>query len=165
MKTTVGLFGTCSNSKWRESFIKEYKQRKIDFFNPDLGDDWTPDAAENENKHLMEDDIILFPVLAESLGFGSLGEIGFSIMNVMKNVMSGSNQYLIVLIDNECDMKDASEEDLKLSRNTRKIIKSKVEDVDHPNVFLVNSLDKMKELSFRLVALVEQHNKLKKDFS
>lgn len=161
---TVGLFGTCANSNWRDSFIKEYKQRKIDFFNPDLGDDWTPDAAEDENKHLNEDDIILFPVLAESLGFGSLGEIGFSIMNVMNHILTGHNQFLVVLIDDECDMEDASKEDIKLSKNTRKIIKSKVEDVDHPNVFLVKTLDEMKELSFRLVALVEQHAKLKKDF-
>ena len=61
-------------------------------------------------------------------------------------------------------MEGASTEDIKLSDNTRKIIKSKVEDVDHPNVFLVNTLDEMKELSFRLVALVEQHANLKKKF-
>lgn len=165
MKITVGLFGTCANSTWREPFIKEYKQRKIDFFNPDLGDDWTPDAAEDENRHLMEDDIILFPVLSWSHGFGSLGEIGFSIMTVMNNVLEGSNQYLIVLIDDKCEMKDADAETIKQSNNTRKIIKSKVEDVKHPNVFLVNTLDEMKELSFRLVALAEQHAKLRKDFS
>lgn len=164
MKTTVGMFGTCSGSTWREPFIKEYKQRKIDFFNPDLGDDWTPDATENENIHLIEDNIVLFPVLAESLGFGSLGEIGFSMLTVLKNVMTGHNQYLIVLIDDKCEMEGASTEDIKLSDNTRKIIKSKVEDVDHPNVFLVNTLDEMKELSFRLVALVEQHANLKKKF-
>ena len=163
--TTIGLFGTCANSKWRDPFIKEYKQRKIDFFNPDAGDSWHPGMVKDENKHLLSDDIILFPVLAESLGFGSLGEIGFSIMNVVNSIVKrGSNQYLVVLIDDECDMKDASEEDLKLSKNTRALIKSKVKDVDHPNIFLVDKLSEMKELSFRLVALCEQQERLKKDF-
>ena len=161
---TIGLFGTCANSKWRDPFIKEYKQRKIDFFNPDLGDDWTPAAVDNENKHLMEDDIILFPILKESLGFGSLGEVGFSVLNVLTNFVSGSKQYLIVLIDDECTMEDASEEDIKLSKNTRAIIKSKMKAQDNPNMFVVDSLDEMKDLSFRLVALCEQHDKLNKDF-
>lgn len=164
MKTTVGMFGTCSGSTWREPFIKEYKQRKIDFFNPDLGDKWTPKDAENENVHLAEDSIILFPVLAESLGFGSLGEIGFSIATLMQNMSNGSNQFLVILIDKKCTMKDADADNIELSNNTRKIIKSKVEDVDHPNVFLVDTLGEMKELSYRLVALVEQHANLKKKF-
>jgi len=68
----VGLFGTCDNSKWRDEFIAAYDVLGVDCFNPDAGDNWHHGLVEEENKHLLEDEIILFPVLAESLGFGSL---------------------------------------------------------------------------------------------
>lgn len=160
MNKCIGLFGTVDGSKWRESFIEEYNQRKIKWFNPDAGDDWHPGMIENENKHLKEDCIILFPVLSESLGTGSLGEIGFSVLNSFRSVINGNNQYLIVLIDEECTDERKTEEQRKNSSNARKLVRSKMADVNHPNVFLVDTLDQMKDLSLRLWALIEQQESM-----
>jgi len=156
MNNCIGLFGTVDGSKWRDPFIKEYDQRKINWFNPDAGDDWHPGMIKDENKHLNEDCIILFPVLSESLGSGSLGEIGFSVLNVFRNVTNGSNQHLIVLIDEECNDKRKTEEQRKNSSNARKLVRTKMADIKHPNVFLVETMDQMLNLSLRLWALNEQ---------
>lgn len=51
---SVGLFGTCDDSKWREPFIECYEASKIDYFNPDAGDNWHPGMIEDENWHLRE---------------------------------------------------------------------------------------------------------------
>lgn len=150
MRNTIGLFGTCDNSIWRNWFIAEYEKLGIDYFNPDAGDDWHPGMIKEENRHLNEDAIILFPVLGESLGQGSLGEIGFSINNVIRNISNGSNQYLIALIDDECTDSRKTSDEQKTSNNTRKLVKSKLLEVNHPNVFVVSSLDDMLELSLTL---------------
>ena len=81
MQNVIGLFGTCDGSKWRVPFIEALDELGIEWYNPDAGDNWEPWMAAEENRQLKEDHIILFPVLAESLGVGSLGEIGFSILN------------------------------------------------------------------------------------
>jgi len=106
----------------------------------------------------MEDKIILFPVLAESLGFGSLGEIGFSILNIKRNIENGSNQYLIVMIDDECTAVSATEDERKHSNRTRKLVKSKLEKVTHPNVLIVKNLDAMLIASLNLNQLVDAYD-------
>lgn len=161
MQHAIGLFGTCDNSKWREPFIKEYTARGIAFFNPDAGDNWHPGMIEDENRNLQEDHIILFPVLAESLGQGSLGEIGFSILNVLRNIQSGNNQFLVVLIEDDCTDQRKTADERKLSIKTRKLVKSKLLAVDHPNVFVVASLDDMLELSIALHYHAGRHDTLK----
>jgi len=150
MQNVIGLFGTCDNSKWREPFMQAYESHKIEFFNPDAGDNWHPGMIEDENRNLREDHIILFPVLGESLGVGSLGEIGFSVLNVLRNIQNGSNQYLIAMIDDVCTDERKTADERKTSDRTRKLVKSKLVDVRHPNVFVVDSLDDMLRLSIDL---------------
>lgn len=150
MRNTIGLFGTCDGSTWRNEFIAEYNLRNIDFFNPDAGANWHPGMIEDENRNLREDNIILFPVLGESLGLGSLGEIGFSILNVLHNIQNGNNQYLVVLIDDVCTDERKPESERKLSDKTRKLVKSKLLEVNHPNVFVVSTINDMLELSLML---------------
>lgn len=57
----VGLFGTCGGSKWRNNFMLKYNEMGINYFNPQV-DDWKPELAEIEAEHLVNDDIVLFPV-------------------------------------------------------------------------------------------------------
>lgn len=57
----IGLFGTCGTSKWRSTFIDHYNDEGINFFNPQVND-WKPEDAIKEAKHLAEDTVILFPV-------------------------------------------------------------------------------------------------------
>ena len=156
----VGLFGTCDNDPWRNSFMEHYKKSGVEYFNPDVGDDWHPGMVDDENKHLIEDTIILFPVLNSSLGTGSLGEIGFSVLNVVHNIQSGTPQSLVVLIDDECTNEKYSEAERNNSKNNRAIVKSKLAKVKHTSVFLVDSLDKMKTLADELIDLHETVNSI-----
>jgi len=155
-KITVGLFGTCGNSKWRDKFMVEYKAKGIDYFNPDAGDDWHPGMIADENKHLQEDNIILFPVTDETLGLGSLGEIGFSVLNAYRNINKGSGQYLIAMIDDECNDKQATDKERDHSVKTRKLTKSKLVDIEHPNVFVVKDIESMRKASISLVDVIRR---------
>ncbi len=151
----IGLFGTCDNSKWREDFIAAYEELDVAYFNPDAGDNWHPGLVEEENKHLVEDQIILFPVLSESLGLGSLGEIGFSVLNAIRNIENGAKQHLIVMIDDECTSESASESERNHSNRTRKLVKSKLLAVRHPNVVVVRNLNAMLVASQGLLKVEE----------
>lgn len=162
MKTIcVGLFGTCGNSTWREEFIESYEDRGIHYFNPDAGDNWHPGMIDDENRHLQEDDIILFPVLSETLGLGSLGEIGFSILNSIRNINEGSGQYLIVMIDDDCVDAKATENEKTLSIKTRKLVKSKLLKIKHPQVFVVTDMMDMKNASLELVDMISNHMEIR----
>lgn len=163
-KQCVGLFGTCDNSKWRDAFINYYVDNNIDFFNPDAGDNWHPGMIEDENRHLLEDDVILFPVLSESLGLGSLGEIGFSVMNVIRNIENGSNQHLVVMIDDECTSEKATDSEKNHSNRTRKLVKSKLLKVTHPYVIVVDNLEDMLTVSHALLEVNENLDKIKRVF-
>jgi len=164
---TVGLFGTCDNSKWRESFIKKYEEMGIKYFNPDI-EDWSErleasrrGECENptveENYYLNNAEVILFPVLAESLGSGSLGELGFSIKSVMRNINNGKRQFLIGLIDDECtDMRKTAEE-RKRSTKDRALVKSKFkESVCCPVITLVETLDDMMAMSMEVYDILAE---------
>lgn len=145
------MFGTCDSSQWRLPFIKRYDKERIAWFNPDAGENWHPGMIEEENFHLNNDEIILFPVLAESLGSGSLGEIGFSVQNVLRNIQNGRRQFLIALIDDDCTDMRKTEDERKRSIKDRKLVKSKLkQQVSCPVITLVNTLDEMMELSLSL---------------
>jgi len=64
-------------------------------------------------------------------------------MNVIRNIKQGSNQHLIVMIDDECSAKSATESEINHSNRTRKLIKSKLFNVRHPNVIAVRNPNAM----------------------
>ena len=147
---TVGLFGTCDNIRWRDPFMEKFDELGVNYFNP-MVDDWHPGLIEEENWMLNNAEIILFPVLAESLGSGSLGEIGFSVQNVIRNINNGKRQFLIALIDDDCtDMRKTDEERAR-SVKDRKLVKSKLKkSVSCPIITLVNTLDEMLHVALDL---------------
>lgn len=164
-KVCIGLFGTCDNIPWRVRFIEHYTGLGIEYFNPDAGDHWHPGLVEGENRHLREDEIILFPVLAESLGVGSLGEIGFSVLNVMRMILNGQKRYLVILIDDDCNDMRKDEGERKTSERTRALVKSKVlEYKDHPNIYLVETLNGMFDLSLELYQMLTQQIRIEDVF-
>lgn len=142
----IGLFGTCGDSVWRKLFMDAYEQLGIDFYNPQVKE-WTPDRAILEAEHLVSDDIILMPITGETYGLGSLAETGFSIIQGMKG-----GRYIVSMIDS-----DISEE-LKLSNPTlaRESLRSRAltlahaKHISHQNVFFVDSLEKMLDVSISL---------------
>ena len=150
-EVTIGLFGTCDGIPWRVPFIEQYEKEGIKYFNPDYGDDWHPGCIPEENYFLNNAEMILFPVLKESLGSGSLGEIGFSIQNVVRNIQSGKQQFLIVLIDDKCTDERKTEEERERSTKDRALVKSKLQErLSYPVITMVNTLEEMMDMSLEL---------------
>lgn len=161
---TIGLFGTCDNIRWRDPFMKAYEEKGIKYFNPMI-DDWSerlemsrkglcPNPTEEENYYLKNAEVILFPVLEDSLGHGSLGELGFSVNTVLRRILSGENQFLIALIDDKCTDERKNAEQRKDSTKNRALVKSKlIKAVSYPNIVLVNTLDEMFKMSFEMYDL------------
>lgn len=141
---TIGLFGTCGSSRWRDKFIEKYEELGYKYFNPQV-EDWKLEDAEIEAKHLVEDEIILFPVTGETHGFGSLAETGFSIMQAIK---TNANRFIVVYIDPKLDANiDPADPRSKDSIRTRALVRAHLKKNSHPNVFVVKDLETMLQLS------------------
>lgn len=162
MSITIGLFGTCGSSKWREPFMKAYKEQGINYFNP-VKEDWKVEDAQIEAEHLANDEIICFPVTDETYAFGSLGEVGFSILQAIK---LNQRREIIIMIDP--DMKSevingnspsagtaavVADQKRKDSIKARALVMAHLKKIDYPNVWIVKSLENMLKLSLHLHAL------------
>ena len=163
VEPVIGLFGTCGNSTWRNAFIKVYQAKGIKYFNPQRTD-WKHEHVAEENRHLMEDDIILFPVTSETCGVGSLGEIGFSVLESVRNLKT--DRYVVILIDNECKDPKADAKALKESVNARVLVKSKIMGClnNYKNVFLVENILDVLRVSLELHTHLLNINKIKKTY-
>lgn len=146
---TIGMFGTCGDSTFRqELLIPAYEARGISYFNPQVAD-WKPELAEVEAMHLASDQIILFPVLAETYGLGSLGEVGFSIAQAMRFDDRRDFVFLIdPVVSDELQAQDSKM--AKESNRMRALQRQHILRMDLPNVYLVNSLLDMLAVSMRL---------------
>jgi hypothetical protein len=147
-KPCIGLFGTCGDSKWRDAFIFRYDNLQINYYNPQVAD-WKPEDAAIEADHLINDDIILFPVTNETYGIGTLAEIGFSIISVLR---STENRFVIIYIDTKLSEALIANNAVavKESMHSRMLVLAHLKKIKHPNVFLVDSLDEMLGLSVKL---------------
>lgn len=162
---TIGLFGTCGNSVWRDKFIAEYAIKGIPYYNPQVPtNEWYAGLVDVENAHLMDDPIILFPVTSETTGQGSLAEIGFSCLNAIRR---NPQRYFVFMIDDECNDPDATEAARKDSVRSRKLVKSKLIDIAKKNdgVFIINNLDEMLHLSIKLYNAYVEFTAIKKQYS
>ena len=148
----IGLFGTCGGSTWRKPFVEEYARLGIDVFNPQV-ENWTPDCATIEAEHLASDDIILFPVLGESYGTGSLAEVGFAVLQTIREVVG---RKIIVLIEQNLDTKlvEANPVAAKESVRARKLVAAHLAQGVKAGVFagvyVVEDLAAMLKLSVEL---------------
>ena len=171
---TVGMFGTCDNIPWREPMIKEYEKLGIKYYNPVL-ENWTeilemsrkglcPNPTEEENYYLNNAEIILFPVLKDSLGSGSLAEMGFSVQRVIRNIMNGKQQFLVGLIDDICTDERKTEAERKQSTKDRALVKSKLlENVSYPVITMVDHLDDMFRMSLTAHKLLKEETKFEEN--
>ncbi len=156
---TIGLFGTCGNSQWRNKFIETYKKLNIDYFNP-VKDDWKPEDAEIEAEHLANDEIILFPVTDETLGLGSLGEVGFSILQAIK---LDSNRDIVIMIDKDLndEAKDYFDDSMvRESIKMRALIRAHLKKLNYPNVYLVDNLSNMLLITLHLKEMDDVRKKI-----
>lgn len=160
MKTgvTIGLFGTCGNSTWRDSFIEKYTALNIEHFNPNVAD-WKPELAEIEAQHLAEDEVILFPVTSETYGTGSLAEVGFSILNAIK--LDNRRNFVIMIhkfLNDELDNEIARKESLR----ARALVMEHLKKLRLSNLYIVDNLDEMFDVSVELYNASVIVDKLKK---
>lgn len=159
----IGMFGTCGGSQWRERlFIPKYDKLGIDWYNPQV-EDWDPSLAEVEAEHLANDAIILFPVTGETYAFGSLAETGFSMLNAIN---LDDRREFVIYISQEIDAKDPKGAVLddrlaadgsqnpssraKDSLRTRALVKEHLKKLRLPNVYIVDSLEEMLDVSVKL---------------
>jgi len=173
---TIGLFGTCDNVPWRDRFMEAYTAKGIAYFNPMISD-WSerlemsrkglcPNPTEEENYYLNNAEVILFPVLEDSLGHGSLGELGFSIQTVLRRILNGSPQFLIALIDDECKDERKNAEQRKDSKKNRALVKSKlIKVVSYPVITMVSTLDEMFKLSFEMYDIAKKGKEYQASFT
>jgi len=158
--TTVGLFGTCGKTTFRKDlFIPKFEKIGIEYFNPQLGPgEWNPTCAEIEAEHLASDEIILFPITKDTYGLGSLSEVGFSFLQAMK---LNSDRDFIIMIDKELDESlfinntenpknvtsfELAQESLKM----RALVTQHIKKMNMNNVYVVDNLEEMLELTVEL---------------
>ena len=73
-KVTVFLGGTCADSTWRDELIPMLDSEKVEVFNP-VVPDWTEECAQREIYHRENDDICLYVITPEGVGFYSYVEV------------------------------------------------------------------------------------------
>jgi hypothetical protein len=154
----IGLFGTCGNSTWRKKFIEEYQKQGIEFFNPQI-DDWKPELADIEAENLAEDAIILFPVTGETYGTGSLAETGFSIAQAIR---LDDRRDFVIMIEKDLDESLNDEVARKESLRARALVKQHLKKLNLSNLYIVENLDEMLEVSLRLYPMAVEREKLSK---
>lgn len=162
---TVGLFGTCGRSRWREPFIATFERAGIPFYNPQIAPEaWTPDCIPEEHRHLVEDEIIVWPVTDETPGSGSLAEVGYSILEAVR---SNRLRHVIVMIDDECRDPDATPAMLDDSKRARKLAKTRVaeEARTRHNVHLVEDLEDALALVLKLWPAVTMLDDIKRSMA
>lgn len=154
----VGLFGTCGGSKWRAQFIERYAQEGISFFNPQV-EDWKPEYAVQEAEHLANDTVILFPVTSETYGTGSLAETGFSIVNALR---LDDRRDFVIMIEQKLDDGLSNAEARKDSLRARALVKQHLKKLRLSNLYVVESLEEMLEVSITLYRAAEMREPLRK---
>lgn len=144
---TIGLFGTCGTTTWRQKFIQAYEQRGIQYYNPQKVD-WKPEYATDEAIHLATDKMILFPVTSETYGLGSLAETGFSILQVLK---LEQNRDVLILIDEKLDEGLMSDKELaRESMRARGLVLAHLRKLRLDRVYLLPTLEDMLRASLVL---------------
>lgn len=155
---SVGMFGTCGDSQWRASFIKTYEQQGIDYFNPQV-DDWKPEDAIKEAKHLAEDAIILFPITGETYATGSLAETGFSILNAIR---LDDRRDFVIMVEQKLDERLDNAVARKESLRARALVKEHLKKLRLSNLYVVDSLEEMLTISVTLYQSQEMREPLRK---
>jgi hypothetical protein len=126
--------------------MQRYRELGIEYFNPQV-DDWDEAFADVEAEHMAEDAIILFPVTSETYATGSLAESGFSALNAIRlNV----HRDFVIMIDRRLDESLDDPLTRKESLRARALVSKHLEKLDLANVYMVDSLETMLEVSIRL---------------
>lgn len=157
-KNCIGLFGTCGSSTWRINFISQYEKLGYEYYNPQV-EFWDPSLAEIEADHLATDNIILFPITDETYAVGSLSEVGFSLLSAIK--LDDRRDIVVMITQNLTEDLMVDADRAKESLRARALVYQHLKVQNLPNVYLVDSLKEMLDVSKVLYA----SNLLKQDIS
>lgn len=138
--------------------MSEYKDLGIPFYNPQV-DDWTPECAVEEARHLAEDEIILFPITRETYAGGSLSEVGFSILNAIR---LDDRRDFVIMIEQDLDPNLNDAVARKESLRARALVKEHLRKLRLKNVYIVDTLGEMLEISISLHKAAEIKSPLEK---
>ena len=150
----IGLFGSCDITTWRQDiFIPKYLELGMvdgkDFYNPQLPPGkWKPEDAQHEAEHLANDAIVCFPVTSSSYSLGSLVETGFSILQSIR--FDDRRDFIIMIDDHLINILMEDEKLSKESLRARALVKEHLRKLNFSNVYLVETLEEMLELSIKL---------------
>lgn len=158
MVNIVGMFGTCGNSTWRQPFMERYEELGIPYFNPQVKD-WKEECAIEEARHLAEDEIILCPITGETYASGSLSEVGFSILSAIK---LDDRRDFVVMIDMKLDPSLDNEIARKESLRSRALVFQHLKKLRFKNVYIVETLEQMLEVSIQLYQAAKLREPLEK---
>ena len=73
-KVKVFLGGTCASSTWRDELLRRLDEDRIETFNPVVSN-WTKECQIEEDYHRKNDDICLYVITPEGIGFYSFVEV------------------------------------------------------------------------------------------
>ena len=142
----MGLFGTCGESRWRDSFKEKYTKMKIPFFDPNKLD-WKEEDAIEEAENLAEDEIILFPITNETYGIGSLSEVGFSILQAIR---LDDRRDFVVMIHQDLVAELNDPVARKESLRARALVMQHLKKLRLKNLYVVDDLTEMLDVSIKL---------------
>jgi len=143
---TVGLFGTCENSTWRDDFIDGAKSVGQFYFNPQKPN-WKPEDAEIEAFHLKHDTTVVFAVLDSSYGIGSLAEIGFVVADILSsNIHRQAIIYVAPTVSSE--LAEKNPELAKVSNRTRALVLAHLKQITNYTIITTHSLQEAYEATF-----------------
>ncbi len=159
---TVGLFGTCGNSKWRDPFIKKLNQLGVTYYNP-CRDDWDP---EEDSWQLKNDRIILMPVTDETYGTGTLSESAFGIVTTLASIYQKTTKLVIYVAPIvEYDPNDENLNNsvaIKESNRARRIVTEHIKIFGNlPNVYFVKNMEDMLTVTEMLIELCATEDKIR----
>ncbi|MDD4931769.1 MAG: hypothetical protein PHG66_06535, partial [Candidatus Colwellbacteria bacterium] len=126
--------------------MAKYQELGIDFFNPQV-ENWKPEDAKEEARHLAEDQIILFPVTNETYASGSLAEVGFSILNAIR---LDDRRDFVIMVAADLDPSLNDPITRKESIRARALVIEHLRKLRLSNLYLVDSLEQMLEVSIKI---------------
>lgn len=121
----VFLMGTAGNSTWRKAFEDRLEAEGLNYFNP-VKPNWTPDDAAIEAEALADSSAIVLIVTTDTDSFGSLAEIGFTILNAVLGAFQNGQQVFLCVEQYTGDEAKAHD----ASKRTRDLVLAHLEKLD-----------------------------------
>lgn len=147
MEKTVGLFGTCGNSSWRNLAIEYLEEDGVDYFNP-VVENYDDAAQQNEVYHFKNDAVIMLVITEETSGIISMAESGWM---ALATLLSERQRFFILVAK---EMPD-TEENRQINK-CRRLIEKYCKALDSDRVFCYPSISLATMKAIELIKGMEE---------